>query len=44
MIHGTDREQVYSKLDKMKQAFPHQQVDVLFSSAILKKTGMRIAA
>jgi DNA-binding Lrp family transcriptional regulator len=44
MIHGTSREQVYAKLDKMKHTFPHQQVDVLFSSAILKKTGMRIAA
>lgn len=44
MIHGTNRDQVYSKLDKMKQTFPHQQVDVLFSSAILKKTGMRFAA
>jgi len=43
MIHGTDREQVYAQLDKMKPLFPHLQVDVLFSSAILKKTGMRIA-
>jgi len=44
MIHGTDRGQVYDKLDKMKQTFPHQQMDVLFSSAILKKTGMRFTA
>lgn len=44
MIHGADREQVYTKLEKMKRAFRHQQVDVLFSSSILKKTGMRIAA
>ncbi len=44
MIHGTDREQVYAKLNEMQQAFPHRQMDVLFSSAILKKTGMRIAA
>ena len=44
MIHGTDREHVFAKLEQMKRAFPHQQVDVLFSSSILKKTGMRIAA
>lgn len=46
MVHGSDREQVMKKLAVMESElnsykFPH---DVLFSSAILKKTGLRIAA
>ena len=44
MIHGADRNEVIEKLERMKEQFDHQQVDVLFSSAILKKTGMRFAA
>ena len=44
MIHGSDRNEVQQKLEQMKQLFEHRKVDVLFSSAILKKTGMRFAA
>lgn len=44
MIHGVNREQVQEKLALMKGLFPYEQVDVLYSSAILKKTGLRIAA
>lgn len=44
MIHGADRAQVMHKLSKMEAellpyAFPHK---VLFSSAVLKKTGLRL--
>ena len=46
MVHGTDRQQVIEKLEKMKTqlAGSYRSMDVLFSSAILKKTGLRFAA
>jgi DNA-binding Lrp family transcriptional regulator len=46
MVHGADKQQALAKVSSMQQMlapdeFPHQ---VLFSSAVLKKTGLRIAA
>ncbi len=46
MVHGADRQQAMDKIAVIEEAllpeqFPHQ---VLFSSAVLKKTGLRIAA
>jgi len=46
MVHGADKQQALHKLSIMQamlapDEFPHQ---VLFSSAVLKKTGLRIAA
>ncbi len=44
MIHGSDKDQVYKKLAVMKkELYPYNfHHDVLFSSAILKKSGLRI--
>ena len=44
MVHGTSREEVLSKIDSISQemgleGFPH---DVLFSTRLLKKQGMRV--
>ena len=44
MIHGTDREQVMQKLSIMEaELYPYNfQHRVLFSTAVLKKTGLRL--
>ena len=44
MVHGTSREEVLSKIDSIShemglEGFPH---DVLFSTRLLKKQGMRV--
>lgn len=46
MVHGSDKSQVMDKLALMEdELFPHKfPHEVLFSSAILKKSGLRIAA
>ncbi|MCG7871896.1 MAG: Lrp/AsnC family transcriptional regulator [Candidatus Thiodiazotropha lotti] len=44
MVHGRDRDDVKEKLIEMGQVLKpyHQGHEVLFSSAVLKKTGMRL--
>ncbi len=45
MVHGRDRDDVREKLKEMGRILKpfHQGHEVLFSSAVLKKTGMRLA-
>ena len=44
MVHGSDKDKAFQKLEEMEAAlFPYNfRHDVLFSSAILKKSGLRI--
>ncbi len=45
MVHGHDREEVLQRLDAMRAVVPDGTPhEVLFSSAVLKKTGLRLAA
>lgn len=46
MVHGSDRDQVLKKLALMEEAlFPYNfRHEVLFSTAILKKSGLRLVA
>jgi len=46
MVHGHDREEVKSKVAQIEEMLGDacKQHEVLFSSAILKKTGLRLAA
>ena len=46
MVHGRDREAVLDKAERLRQALGDavRAHDVLFSSAVLKKTGLRLAA
>jgi hypothetical protein len=46
MIHGHDRDEVYSKLEQLAEILgAHtRQHDVLFSTRILKKTGLRLVS
>jgi len=45
MVHGRDRADVHDKLSEMEQVLQpyHRGHEVLFSSAVLKKTGMRLS-
>ncbi len=44
MVHGSDKEKAFQKLEEMEaELYPYNfRHDVLFSSAILKKSGLRI--
>jgi hypothetical protein len=46
MVHGQDREEVLEKTARLRAALGDdvRAQDVLFSSAVLKKTGLRLAA
>ena len=46
MVHGSDRDQVLEKLARMELGLAAHKFrhDVLFSTAILKKTGLRLVA
>jgi DNA-binding Lrp family transcriptional regulator len=46
MVHGHDRDEVHAKSTEISELLGErcQAHDILFSSAILKKTGMRLAA
>jgi hypothetical protein len=46
MVHGQDRDEVKNKVAKIATILGTEclQHEVLFSSAILKKTGMRLLA
>ena len=46
MVHGHDRDEVLSKIDQITELLGTdcRQHDVLFSTRILKKTGLRLVA
>jgi DNA-binding Lrp family transcriptional regulator len=46
MVHGCDRTEVLAKTNRLRDLLgaPLRGYDVLFSSAVLKKTGLRLAA
>ena len=46
MVHGHDRDEVEQKVAEIADILKHSagEHDVLYSTAILKKTGLRIAA
>ncbi len=46
MVHGRSREQVMDEVERMAERLGHRQrgYDVLFSTRILKKTGLRLSA
>ncbi|RKZ56823.1 MAG: Lrp/AsnC family transcriptional regulator [Gammaproteobacteria bacterium] len=46
MVHGTDKDEVYEKVEQIEHLLGEdcKTHETLFSSAILKKTGLRLAA